>query len=77
MIRWKNPLNWLTGICVSLPPIKNIPNPLLSAAISIVMSFPGRIGHVRGSAGGSKIRHFYVNMKPMTNHLRENYQKLK
>lgn len=45
----------LTGIWVSFPPTKNIPSPLLSAAISIVVSFPGVIGHVSGSAGGSEI----------------------
>lgn len=45
----------LTGITVSFPPTKNNPKPLFSLAISIVVSIPGTIGHVSGSAGGSKI----------------------
>lgn len=43
----------LTDIGVFFPPTKKIPGPLLSVVISIVTSFPGVIGHVAGSAGGS------------------------
>lgn len=55
--------------------MKKIPRPLLSVTSSIVVSFPEFIGHVRGSAGASKmgLEIFYetsfskLNLSPMLN----------
>lgn len=51
-MRW----DFLTGIKVSLPPTKKAPKPLLSVTSSIVVSLPGSMGQVEGSAGGSENR---------------------